>query len=262
MIVTHGRRLIARAVVASAVAIFTTTCAVRERPHEDVSRRIDSALTGGDTTTAVRLLRARVPDARCSPEEYIRLAQILRSRGSVLARFSAQRILEEGLRKHPDHADILVELGQTYYEQTLYGDAQRTFERILSIDPDRCEAHYYLGANAYRKWKRVQSYTAYLATAFEHLRRSADCTAKNADGLFKLAFSEYMLGETTLAGEACGTYRRLHPEAPEPLLLGLNRLRRGSVRRVLGVFPRSDGVTYRWRPYELHGRGSVSLLGR
>jgi len=219
MIVNCGRVLIARAVIATAVAILTAACAVRQSPRDSTLRRIDAALAHRDTTTAVTLLRTRVRDAQSSPEEVIYLARILRSRASVLDRISAERVLQEGLRQHPDHADILVELRRTYYDQTFYGDAQRTFERVLSIDPDRCEAHYYLALNAYRKWKRVQSYTAYLSTTIGHLRHKQSCAAETGDGLLMLAFSEYFVGEMTLAAEACSTYASLQPEDPEPLLL-------------------------------------------
>jgi GWxTD domain-containing protein len=150
---------------------------------------------------------------------YIRLGEAHRSHGTVHERLLSQRILEEGLRAHPDDTDLLVELGKTYYAQAFYGDAERVFSAVLSREPRRCEAHRYLGANAFRKWKSVQSYTDYLAPAIEHLRRAVACDPEDRDSYFKLAFSGYATGDTTLALETCHAFRARHPDAPEPLFL-------------------------------------------
>jgi GWxTD domain-containing protein len=153
------------------------------------------------------------------PETFLRLGGLYRSRGSITDRLRAQGILEDGLRRYPDHPDLLAELGATLYAQTLYGDAERVFRRLLQIDPRRCAAHYYLGINAYRKWKRVQSYTDYLDTAERCLAIAVECDSVVDDAYFKLAFSRCVLGDTARSLETCAAYRAAYPTAPEPLLI-------------------------------------------
>jgi GWxTD domain-containing protein len=153
------------------------------------------------------------------PAAFLRAGRDHRSRGSITDRLRAQEILENGLRRFPDHPDLLAELGATLYVQTLYGDAERAFRRLLEIDPRRCDAYYYLGIDAYRKWKRVQSYTDYLVTAERFLRSAAACDFTPEDAYFKLAFSRFLLGDTLRALETCEAYQSEFPTAPEPHLL-------------------------------------------
>ncbi len=189
--------------------------------HRDGARRADPsfALARGDTAEALRLLEEKAGNRPAPPETFLLLGRLYRSRGSITDRLRAQTILEDGLRRYPDHPDLLAELGATLYAQTLYGDAERVFGRLLEIDPHRCEAHYYLGINAYRKWKRVQSYTEYLCAAERFLRVAVECDPAKEDAHFKLAFSRCVLGDTARALETCAGYRAAYPTAPEPLFL-------------------------------------------
>lgn len=194
-------------------------CARPSRAPRVDPPEIQEAIAQDDTASAIALLEERTRREPAETAAYIRLAQLLRLRGTVLDRLSAQRVLEKGLRDHPDDVDLLVEIGKTYYEQGFYGDAQRAFSSALAHDPHRCEARVYLGANAFRKWRHVQPYTEYLSTAVEHLRYAASCAPEDRDSHFKLAFSRYVLGDTSLALETCESLRRVHPEASEPLFL-------------------------------------------
>jgi GWxTD domain-containing protein len=206
-------------VLAASIAALQNGCATG--PHRDPAGRADPSysLARGDTTEALRTLEKTAGNRSAPPETFLLLGRLYRSRGSITDRLRAQGILEDGLRRYPDHPDLLAELGATLYAQTLYGDAERVFRRLLEIDPQRCDALYYLGINAYRKWKRVQSYTDYLGTAEGYLGIAVECDSAMDDAYFKLAFSRCVLSDTARALETCAAYRAAFPTAPEPLLL-------------------------------------------
>ena len=215
---SRGQRIgIAMATAGTVVSLIG--CAGSGRHKMDNLRAVDVSLAGGDTTAAIQLLGAQTGTQSSPFEVYVLLGRLYRSRGSIIDRLRAQRVLEEGLHRFPDQPDLLVELGDTYYAQTLYGDAERVFDRILELDPDRCEAHYFLGINAYRKWKHVQSLTDYLTTSVSHLTSAVACDPSREDAFLKLAISRYVLGDTTGALETCAAYRDAHPVAPEPFFL-------------------------------------------
>ena len=216
--ITRARR-ICLAIATAGIAASLVGCAGAGRRELDSSRAIDATLARGDTAAAVQNLQTQIEKQPPPPEVYVLLGRLYRSRGSIIDRLGAQSVLEEGLRRYPDHIDLLVELGATYYAQTLYGDAERVFNRILELDPDRCEAHYFLGINAYRKWKHVQSFTDYLETAVSHLTSAVACDSGKDDAFLKLAISWYVLGDTAASLEACVACRDAHPTAPTPLLL-------------------------------------------
>jgi GWxTD domain-containing protein len=158
-------------------------------------------------------------NAMDSSETYVRLGRLYRSTGTIVGRLRAQRVLEHGLAKFPDDARLLVEMGRNYYDQRLYGDAARVFSRALDAEPWNCDAHYFLGINAYRKWRSVQTYTSYLSIAIEHLRIAAGCSDEGGLGLKELAFASYSSGDTALAGRTCSAWRRADPVAADPFFL-------------------------------------------
>lgn len=53
--------------------------------------------------------------------------------------------LETRAAADPKNADIFVKLGFTYARLKQPDDAQRAFEKAVSLDPKRAEAHYMLG---------------------------------------------------------------------------------------------------------------------
>ena len=193
--------------------------------HRSAVRAIDaanSALADGDTTRAIQILTSRVNGSDATPQEYVLLGDLHRRNDTIRERMCSQIVLEEGLTEYPDHPSIIAELGKTYYEQTFYGDAQRMFERVIELDPDNCIARYYLGSNAFRKWKRVQLHTNDLTTAIDHLSYVVDCSPQKDDAFFKLAFSRYALGDTIFVLRTCETYRQNHPDDPNPdFILGI-----------------------------------------
>ena len=207
------------ALASAAISVVPNGCA--PGPSRDAVRSNDAsfALEQGDTATAISLLAARAGERSARPETFLLLARLYRFHGSITDRLRAQGFLEEGLRRYPDHTELLTELGATLYAQTMYGDAERVFRHALEIEPERCEAHYYLGVNAYRKWKRVQSFTDYLAAAERHLSLSVACDTTREDAYLKLAFSRCVRGDTARALEACDAYRASFPAAPEPHFL-------------------------------------------
>jgi GWxTD domain-containing protein len=201
------------------VGVLFAACA-GGRPHPNGSHPdYNTALAAGDTASAISLLERETRDESSAPEAHALLGRLHRSRGTIDARLRSQGVLEDALRRYPDDAGLLVELGATYYAQSLYGDAERVFHRVLEIDPDRCEADYYLGINAFRKWKRVQSYTDYLDAAVDHLGRAVECDPARDDAFLELALARAVLGDTVRALETCEAFRAAHPASPLPLLL-------------------------------------------
>jgi GWxTD domain-containing protein len=159
-------------------------------------------------------------------------------------RLRAQRVLEEGLRKYPDDLGLLLELGRTNYVQGLYGDADRVFSRVIDIDSGNYDAHYYLGLNAYRKWRNVQNYVNHLTTAISHLRIATQCSPVDGEGFPELAFAGYASGDTALAVQTCRVWRRARPLDPRPLFL-------------LGCISYDHG---RFEECWRHFRGGIELL--
>ncbi|UCG53111.1 MAG: GWxTD domain-containing protein [Candidatus Latescibacterota bacterium] len=204
---------------ATALLSMNPACSSFRRSSSDPDREIATALARGDSSRAIKLLESRIgsPDAR--PDEFALLGSLQRSAGSIVDRLRSQRALERGLDRYPDHPRILVELGKTYYEQTFFGDAERCFSRVLELDTNHCDAHYYLGINAYRKWKHVQPYTHHLTTAASHLRPVIECAPKRTDAFFKLAFAHYVQGDSSEAIETCESYLHQHPPRADVLFL-------------------------------------------
>ncbi len=185
-------------------------------------RRADAAVARGDTARAIQLLTGPVHSDGATPVLYARVGRLYCSRNTIVDRLRAQTILEEGLRRFPDDIGILMELGKTYYLQTFHPDAERCFKRVLAMDAGHCDAHYYLGRNWFRKWRHIQVYSEYLASAREHFRRTTQCDRDNRDALYKFAFSCYVLGDSTEAIRACESLLARYSDAPEAsFLLGV-----------------------------------------
>ncbi|UCH85501.1 MAG: GWxTD domain-containing protein [Candidatus Latescibacterota bacterium] len=185
----------------------------------DRTRDAENSLAQGDTSRAIKLLQRNVDAPDATVNDFATLGWLYRSRGSITARQSSQRILELGLMHNPDDPVILTELGKTYYAQTFYGDAERCFSRVLELDGDHCEAEYYLGLNAYRKWKHVQTYDHHLFTTLTHMRSVMRCDPEKTDAYFMFAFSSYILGDTAQCISTCDRYLEHHPPAANILFL-------------------------------------------
>ncbi len=194
-------------------------CASVNHPAHEREREVDAALARGDTTRAIRLLKRGVASPDAAPRDYATLGSLYRSRGSITDRLASQRVLELGLKDAPDDPDILIELGKTYYAQTFYGDAERCFSRVLELDGDHCEAHYYLGLNAYRKWKHIQTYDHHLFTTISHMRSVLRCAPEKTDAHLMFAFSSYVIGDTNQCLVACERYLERNPTSPDMLFL-------------------------------------------
>jgi GWxTD domain-containing protein len=209
------------AVVALAVALLLGACA----PGGDLATRLhraDAAVARGDTARAIQLLKGAVHSDDATPALYARMGRLYCSKNTIVDRLRAQALLEEGLQRFPDDIGILMELGKTYYVQTFYPDAARCFTSVLEMDGEHCEAHYYLGRNWFRKWRHIQVYSEYLASARAHFQRTTRCDSDNRDALYKFAFSSYVLGDSTGAIRACESLLARDSAAPEAsFLLGV-----------------------------------------
>jgi GWxTD domain-containing protein len=212
-------RCLRSTVLAAIVLILAGGCSSVKRSGSDRAQEAEGALARGDTSRAVKLLKKNVESPDATPHDYATLGSLYRLGGSITRRQRSQLVLERGLAEHPDDSQILTELGKTYYAQTFYGDAERCFSRVLELDGDPCDAHYYLGLNAYRKWKHVQSYDNYLYTTLTHMRSVMRCAPEKTDAHFMFAFSSYVLGDTNQCVVACERYLERHPPFADILFL-------------------------------------------
>ncbi|MFQ5511695.1 MAG: tetratricopeptide repeat protein [Candidatus Krumholzibacteriia bacterium] len=231
MILGHHSKYLAAVALVAALA---QACALGGN-RDATLRQVDAAVARGDTSRAVQLLRGVVRSATAPPERYVQMGQLYRSRNTIVDRLRAQDTLERGLRLFPEHSGILMELGKTYYLQTFFPDAERCFRRVIEKHPGHCEAHYYLGLNWFRKWRHIQVYREYIEAARSHLRRTAECDSTNRDALYKVAFSNYVLGDSAAAIRSCETMMVRYGDAPEASFL------RGAIAFEHGEFEKSAG---------------------
>ena len=52
---------------------------------------------------------------------------------------------QEALKLSPDHLIALDNLGSAHRQQKRWGDARKTYERVLELNPNDAEANYGLG---------------------------------------------------------------------------------------------------------------------
>lgn len=195
------------------------SCALFGSPPADREHQIERSLAAGDTARAVKLLGGVIHDGNASPTDYARLGILLREEGTIRGRARSQQSLERGLQLFPDDLTLSLELGKTYYRQTLYGDAARQFERVLELDPGHCEAQFWLAKHYYRKWAHVQLYKDYLQEARSLARQVVGCDPGNSAALYMLAFSLYVLGETEEAIARIDEFIASNPSDPRGQLL-------------------------------------------
>ncbi|MEJ2721956.1 MAG: GWxTD domain-containing protein, partial [bacterium] len=205
--------------LAIVVVLAPLGCATVNRSANERAREVDAALARGDTSRAIHVLERSVASPDADARDYIALGSLYRSRGSITDRLASQRVLELGLEHDPDNPDVLVELGRTYYAQTFYPDAARCFSRALELDDSCCDAHYYLGLNAYRKWKHIQTYDHHLFKTLSHMRSVIRCAPENTNAHFMFAFSSYVLGDTNQCITACDRFLEGHPSCAQMLFL-------------------------------------------
>lgn len=188
-----------RIVLVALAAAAVNACTLFKTDPSHLARKVDTALAQGDTAQAMELLDGVVHSTHAPAERYAQSGALYRSLGTITGRLRSQRVLELGLRYYPERPDLWLELGETYYEQTFYGDARRCFRRVLELDAANCEAHFYLGLDWFRRWKYIQVYTEYLASAVPYFEHVARCEPRNRVAAYRLALSTYALGDTLRA---------------------------------------------------------------
>lgn len=208
-----NRETTIRLLIAVIVAVVFQACALVGGDPSRIEEKIDAAIAKGDTAKALKYLNAIVHSDTADAERYMQMGAIYRATNSIRGRHQSHQILELGLQRFPDHMGLLLEMGKTQYARTFYPDAANRFERVLELDPDNCEAHFYTGLHWYRKWKHVQIYREYLGTARSHFSRVAECDPANKDAFFKLAVSNLALGDTTAASAVLDRFLHHHEKA-------------------------------------------------
>jgi len=204
--------------LATAAAALVVAGACSHTPAQ-LRETAESALARGDTSRAIRAYQTWLNTDESDPEPFLRAGELLRQGNTIRDRRLSQDVLEAGLAKHPDDPDLLLQLGITYYRQTFYGDAVRCFDRVLEFDEGNCDAHYYLGLNAFRKWKHVQSYRDYLDEVRSHMAVVLDCAPERQQACFTLALATHVQGDSAACAEVAKLYGRRHRDRPEPYFL-------------------------------------------
>jgi GWxTD domain-containing protein len=204
------------ALAAVIVSLLACTHWSDEANHDPTAYAL-GLLQTGDTARAIE--RLETTDLSAHPGMSVTLARLYRSRGTIVGRLQAQRVLERALQLHPGDPRLLSALGRTYFEQTFFPDAVRCFRAALERDPGLCQAYYYLALYHYENWKRVNHYVDDLDSARAYLERTLACDPENVDAALRHAFSLYALDRPDSAARACGRLLRLAPEWAEPWLL-------------------------------------------
>lgn len=208
-------KLLAVAVVIAAAQ----GCGVFKNDPSKLLTSADAALARGDTSRAIQLLDGAVQSRNAPAAAYVLAGRLYRESATITGRLLSQQALENGLRRYPDDPTLWLELGKTQYAQTLYGDAARSFRHVLELEPGNCEAEFYLGMNAFRKWKYMQIYKEYLAASLPHFKNVVACDSTNATAFYQVAFAQYARGDTTSAISACQQMIQAHPRDPRGYLL-------------------------------------------
>lgn len=215
----------------------------------------DSALQKlavGDTAGVRRMLSSvnwrKWPDA----DMMILLSRLYRADKTITGRLKAQQLLEDAVGKFPNDHRLYVELGKTYYEQTFYPDAEDCFRTALQLDADACEAHYFLAANHFRKWKRNQHFTDELTEASRHFKNASACNPSNTEWSVKRAICSYCRNDLNLAYAICRDVLRRDSTCSKMFFLeGTISFRRGQYTeaeqafdKALSLLPEEEKETY------------------
>jgi GWxTD domain-containing protein len=185
--------------LAMLLSLWAAAPAARAAPRsaDEFVARAGEMLARGDTTAAIDLLEHSHLGDHDDPRAHILLGRLWRERGTIDARLRSQHVLEAARLRFPDDADVLVELGRTYFAQRFFPDATACLQRAIEIDPRRCEARYLIGLYHYRNWKRVNQYTDDLDASRRHLRDAWRCDPDNADAARLYLYARYALADTS-----------------------------------------------------------------
>ena len=187
----RGQRIVvAMTVIAAGAAL---SCGSGGRRAPSIENEALALLAAGDTATAIHHIESSGLTHRGDPQLYVLLGLLYREQDTISGRLRSQRVLERGLQRYPEHPQILLELGKTYYAQSFFPDAVRCFNAALSADRGFCEAYRYLGLYYYSNWKRVQQYVDDLLAARRHFAAAVACDSSDLESTTKLAFSLYAL---------------------------------------------------------------------
>jgi GWxTD domain-containing protein len=201
--------------VVVAIVSGTVTQAADTRLEEALA-----ALENGDTLLAIYHLDRADLEATGDPQWFMLHGQLLRNRGTIVARLNSQYTLERAVQLFPDNPDVIQELGLTYFAQTFYPDAVRCFERALEIDPGLCDAKHKLGVTHYERWKlRVNAYHDEAMAARRWLKATVECDSTNEDAAVRHACVLYALDRKEEAARAAFDGATRFPAMPEFSLL-------------------------------------------
>jgi len=201
----------------SAYAVLMPSCTGSSRSPSP--EELYDFLALGDTASVVKRIEKVNLRRHQDPGLYVLVGRMYRDLGTVNGRLLSQRVLERGLARFPRNADLLEELGKTYFAQTFYPDALRYFRSALEAEPGRCEAHFFIGLYYYNNWKRVNQYIDDLTTSRRHFAAAIQCDSTHIESTIKLAYVLYALDRRDEAADAVETAIGRFDTAPEFYLL-------------------------------------------
>ncbi len=97
--------------IAAALAAVLPTCSGTARDRRDAADRARRSLAQGDTTAAIEHIEGINLRKQQDPALYVLLGRLYRDLGTINGRLQSQRLLEGGLQKFPNNADLLFLLG-------------------------------------------------------------------------------------------------------------------------------------------------------
>jgi GWxTD domain-containing protein len=208
-------------VIAIALGVAFPSCSSLPRNVRQETAKARRSLAEGDTLSAIRRIERVNLKKNPDPQLYVMLGRLYRELGTIKGRLQSQQLLEQGQQVFPENADILTELGKTYFAQTFYPDAIRVFRNALKLDPGRCEAHRYIGLYYYNNWQRLSQYEDDLLAARRHFDAAVACDSTDKQSAIRLGRALYALKRTDAALEFSRVAMRLFPgEADFHLLRG------------------------------------------
>jgi GWxTD domain-containing protein len=197
------------------------SCSGGARHGHDAADTAYRSLARGDTAAAIRCIEDVNLRKSADPALYVLLGRLYRNLGTINGRLQSQRTLETALQRFPDDPDILTELGKTYFAQTFYPDAIRTFAKALEADPERCEAYRYIGLYYYNNWQRLSQYEDDLLAARRHFDAAFACDSTDVLAAIRLGRALYALKRLDAADEFSNIALRHFPgEADFHMLRG------------------------------------------
>ena len=202
-----------------ALAVFMPSCSGTARDRGSASERANLFLAQGDTAAAIQHIERINLKKNKDPGLYVLLGRLYRELGTINGRLQSQRLLERGQQLFPNDADVVTELGKTYFAQTFYPDAIRTFNRALDIDPGRCEAHKYIGLYYYNNWQRLSQYEDDLLAARRHFDAAFGCDSSDAQSAIRLGRALYALDRKEAARRLSEVALAHFPDEPDFYML-------------------------------------------